>query len=124
MENKNVVLNFVKAQALSIVLTLACILIFALAIKYFELKDSCIVPVNYAIKALCIASGVFVLTKSKHNGLKNGVLHGLLYVVISFLVFSFLNHSFVLEISLLIEMLLGALVGGIFGVVFVNMKHK
>lgn len=122
MENKNNFLSYVKAQTFSIISTLVCILIFAFTIKILELPDSCIVPVNYVIKSLCIFLGVLSLTKDKTEGLKKGFIHGILYVIIAFLVFSFLNKTFSISISLLLEILLGGILGGIIGIVLVNFR--
>jgi len=124
MKTQNNFLNFLVAQTISIVATLLLILVFALSIKLFEMPDTCITPINYLIKAICISLGVWFLTKDKTSGLKKGFLHGALYITIAFIVFSILNKTFILSLSLLIEILLGALVGGIIGILLVNIRKK
>jgi len=124
MKTQNNVLNFIIAQTISVVSTLIMILLFALAIKSFEMPDTCILPINYLIKVICISLGVWFLTRDKVDGLKKGFLHGALYTIIAFLVFSFLNKTFILSLSLLLEIIISAIAGGIIGILLVNVRKK
>lgn len=118
-------LNYFKlffASVISLVLSLGLILIFALTIKWFNLSDGVIAPVNIVIKILSIAVGVLIATKDGRLGIKKGAVVGSMYIVLCYIVFSALLGSFSLGISNLWDLLLGIISGAVLGVLFVNMK--
>ena len=118
-------LNYFKvifASVISLVVSLALILVFALTIKWFNLGDGVIAPVNIVIKILSIAVGVLIATKDGSAGIKKGSFVGAVYIVLCYVVFSALLGSFSLGISNLWDLLFGLACGGILGVIFVNIK--
>lgn len=114
--------QYLKGLIVAMIITFACILIFALIIKFANLTDKFIVPVNLAIKALAISIGTIVYTKSKQGGLKKGIILAVSYITLAFVVFSALAGHFNFNLNLLIDYLFGIVVGVIIGVVRVNAK--
>ena len=56
-------LNMTVGALVSIIVSLALILIFALLIKWFNLSDAVITPANIIIKIISIAIGVLFVCK-------------------------------------------------------------
>ncbi len=117
-------IQFLKGLIVALIITFAGILIFALIIKFANLNDRVIVPVNLVIKALSVAVGTIIFTKSKTGGLKKGIIFAFSYITLAFVIFSALAGKFVFEISLLLDYVFAIIVGIIVGVIRVNIKQK
>ena len=61
--------------------------------------------------------------KNREGAFFKGILIGLIYIVVSFLVFSALDKSFNLSWSILNDLLFGGIAGAISGVLF-KIKNK
>lgn len=122
-EGGKTILRYVKAMLISLIITFACIIIFAFVIKYANLNDNVIAPVNLVIKGLSIFVGAFVLTKGGSRGLLNGMLFAVIYTIIAFAVFSILAGTFVLGLGLIADFAFAVVVGGIGGLLGVNRKR-
>lgn len=118
---KNTFIGTLIALCVSLVL----VLIFAFMLKFTNIPDSAIRPVNQIIKAVSVFLGVFIgLKKSKELGLVSGLLIGFIYTILAFLVFSVLNGSFIVDITLLTDIVFGAVIGAICGIICVNIKKS
>ena len=120
ISNSSDIFQFIKGIILSLIITFACVIIFAFSIKFFALSDGFITPINLSIKAISVFVGTLVFAKSKTKGLIKGILFGLVYTTVAFLLFSALSASFDLSISLLLDYLFAAGVGAIAGIIKVN----
>ena len=118
--NSSDIFQFIKGLILSLIITFACVIIFAFSIKFFALSDGFITPINLSIKAISVFVGTLVFAKSKTKGLVKGILFGLAYTTVAFLLFSALSASLDLSISLLLDYLFAAGVGAIAGIIKVN----
>lgn len=118
------VLKFIKSLFISLIITFGLIILFAFIIKWVDLPDSYITPVNLVIKALSVFIGAMVLTRGGQKGLVNGLLFALVYTLVSFTIFSLLAKSFSLELGLVVDFGFNAVVGAIGGIVGVNIKRK
>ena len=76
---------------------------FAFIIKWANLSDSIITPVNLVIKGLSVLFGVLVINKNSSKKLINGVVFAGLYSIVTFLVFSLLAGTFVLGFGLIAD---------------------
>ncbi len=113
--NKNYnLLSIIKALIYSIFTTLICILIFAFILNIFNLGDESINIVNQIIKIVSILIGCFVLNKSLKSGIVPYILLPLLYTVLTFIIFSALNKSFSLDITLFNDAFFGIITGSIY----------
>lgn len=121
-EGKVQILRYVKSLFVALIITFACIIIFAFVIKWANLPDGVIGPVNLVIKAISVFFGALVLTKRGTKGLFNGIIFALVYTLISFVIFSLLAGGFVLGLGLVSDFAFNAITGAIGGAVGVNIK--
>ena len=124
MENskKDSIIKFVKATIISLVITLALILIFAFILKWTGASDAIIVPVNLAIKTISIIVGTVVFVKNGAKGFIKGTVLGASFAILTFVIFSILNASFNFGVGVFADIAFGAVVGAITGAVVVNLK--
>ena len=116
------ILKYIKSLFVALIITFACIIIFAFVIKWANLPDNVISPVNLVIKALSVFFGAMILTKGGRNGLVNGVVFALVYTLISFVIFSLLAGAFIVGLGLVSDFAFNALAGAIGGIVGANIK--
>ena len=121
-ENKTSYLKIVIGSVVALIVSLVLILLFALLIKRFNWGDGVIIPANIIIKIISMAVGIFIATKDGTKGLSKGIIVGVLYIFLSFLIFSIIAGSFVFSLSLLYDVLLGIFGGGIIGIIAVNIR--
>ena len=121
-KNTNSIFQFVKALIISLIITFACIIVFAIVIKVAKLDDGVIVPVNMIIKAISILVGTIIFTKSREKGLIKGLIFAAAYTLLSFIIFSALAHEFVFNFSLILDFIFSMIVGAITGIIRVNAK--
>lgn len=114
-----------KGTLYAICLSLILVLVFAFLLKFTNIPDSAIYPVNQVVKGVSIFVGVFAgLKKSKELGLVSGLLIGFVYTILAFLIFSILGGSFNFDITLLTDIVFGAVIGAICGIICVNIKKS
>ncbi|MBQ7466788.1 MAG: TIGR04086 family membrane protein [Clostridia bacterium] len=97
-------------------------MIFAFVIKWANIPDSAITPVNLVIKAFSVFLGSIFLTKNGTKGLINGVLFALIYTMLSFTTFSLLAGEFVLGMGLVSDFAFNTIAGAIGGIMGANLK--
>lgn len=114
-----------KGTLIALCLSLILVLVFAFLLKFTNIPDSIIYPINQVIKGVSIFLGVFIsLKKSKELGLVSGLLIGFIYTILAFLVFSILSGSFSFDLTLLTDIVFGAIIGAICGIICVNIKKS
>lgn len=115
----------VKGALLSLSISLIAICIFAFILRFCDISDNAIKPINQIIKILSILLGTFFAMKgSKEMGLITGFSIGIVYTILSFVIFSILNGGFVFNSSLINDLIFGGIAGGICGIVSVNFRKK
>lgn len=121
--NKSSSLQIFKGSITSVSITLVLILIFALILRFVNIGDNFIMPINQLIKIISIFIGVYSALKfHKEKGWIKGMFIGIIYSVLSFVVFSILSSQLIFSISSLLDVLFAGIVGGISGVISVNIK--
>ena len=122
-EKKGNVKPIIKGVLVALAISLVAILLFAFLLRWTNISDSIIAPVNQVIKGVSTFLGVFFgLKKVKQNGIINGLIIGFLYTIVAFLVFSLLDGAFCFDKSLLNDILFGTIIGAICGIICVNLK--
>lgn len=122
-DNKNIFLTGLKGSLISVCVSLVAILLFAFIIKLTGMSKGLIKVINQIIKIVSIFLGTFfILRKTGQKGLVTGIIVGLLYTIIAFVVFSILNGKFAFDITLLIDIIFGVAMGAICGAICVNLK--
>lgn len=113
----------IKGVSVALSISLVAILLFAFLLRWTNISDSLIAPVNQVIKGVSIFLGVlFGLKKVKKNGIINGLLIGFFYTILAFLVFSLLDGAFNFDRSLLNDLIFSLVTGAICGIICVNLK--
>ena len=113
-----------KGVLISVILTLVCVLIFALVLQFANISDGVITPVTQVIKVACIFIGVmFTLKKVSKQGWLYGGLIGILYTIFSFLIFAIIDGNFVVGISAFNDLLF-ATVTGIISAFILRLRGK
>lgn len=123
--NKSFAVNLIKGTLIALCFSLVGILIFAFILKFTNISEGVITPINQVIKGVSIFLGVFLaLKKQREMGLVSGLLIGLCYTFLAFLVFSILSGHFVFDMTLVHDMIFGTIIGGICGIISVNLKKS
>lgn len=124
-EKKNIVISVLSGTIVAISTTLVLILLFALLIRFFNINDNWIFPTNQIIKIISMFVGGFVfLKKHNKNGFLKGVFMGMVYYILSYIIFSILQGGFYLNISNFYDLVLTTLMGGLVGIIVVNLIRK
>ena len=120
---KTDVTDVLKAVLFATLISLALVLIFAIVIRFANVENKVIMPVNIAIKILSLLIGVMIAFKNPQNGLVKGAIAGLLYMLFTFLVFAALTGFKDVKFSW-IDLVTLPLTGALSGIVAVNVKSK
>ena len=123
-ENSNVILNILKGLVISIIFTLICLFIFSCLLVYTDINENLMQPVIIAITGISILIGSSIGNrKTKKNGILNGAIVGILYILCIYIISSIVNGGdFRLGMQSLIMIGIGLLGGIIGGVIGVNIK--
>ena len=114
-------MNILKGMLISFVITLIAIFVFSILLTYTDIQESTIFPVTTCITAISILVGSSISTvKIRKNGILNGGIIGLIYMLIIYLISSITNEGFALNINAIILMISGIVAGMLGGIVGVN----
>lgn len=127
-ENANIVqsnnlFRIFKGSIISIIFTLILLFIFSIVLTYTSISENVISPVIIVISSISILIGSSISTmKIKKNGLINGLLVGLIYMLSIYIISSLINTGFAITTTSIIMILSGIGAGIIGGIVGVNIK--
>ncbi len=113
-----------KAAAVATIFTIALILLFALAMKLGITKEGAIPIINQCIKVLGILLAAFLATRRDGRKVLRAVLAGVVFILLGIVLFSLLDGRFVFTVSLLWDLLMGALIGVLSGMLFTRIQKK
>lgn len=120
-EIKKKIVSILKGSAISIILSIILLTIFALLLTYTTLSESTIVPVVLTITGISILAGSTISSrKIKKNGLICGGAIGLIYILFLYLASSICFAGFSFSIYSLIMLVVGIITGIIGGIIGVN----
>lgn len=120
VSNENVILSFVKGLIVSLVISFLLVILFAFCLKWFAIVDSFIFIGTMIIKAISTGIGAMIAIKNQSKGLVKGLLFGIIYIFLAFIVFSFLAGSFSFDSQTMLDFVSCAIVGGVVGIIKVN----
>ncbi len=119
---KNII-RIIKGSVTAIILTLLLLLIFAIILTYTSLNENVINPVIIVISVISILIGSSISTlKISKNGLLNGGLVGIIYILTIYLLSSITSSGFGINLYSIIMIILSIIAGMIGGIIGVNMK--
>lgn len=113
-----------KGVLCAVVSTLLFVLGFALIVQLAGIDNRVISPVMQIVKVICIFVAVLIALKpARSKGWLYGALVGLLYMVLTFLIFSMIDGRFNLGINALSDLLFQTLAGLVSGVIL-RLRNK
>ncbi len=116
--------SIAKGVLCAVIVTLLFILGFALLVQLSGISNQVISPVMQVVKVICIFVAVAIAIKPvKSKGWLYGALVGLLYMVLSFLIFSMIDGQFSIDIGALSDLLFETLVGMVSAVIL-RLRNK
>lgn len=124
VKNKSFILDIFKGVVYSIAISLVLILLFAVLIRFLNIPDSFIMPTNQAIKIVSIFLGCFWALRGTDKGFLKGILIGLIYSILSYILFSILCGNFKFGFTTISDLIFSLVLGGICGILSVNIKSK
>ena len=113
----------VKATLVTLIFSLLGVLILALLIRTNLMSDGAVKLINQFVKVLAIFVGCYASLRGE-KGLIKGIVAGIFGVLITFLVFALISGSMTLGFSFVWDIIFGVLVGGLSGIVAVNLKKE
>lgn len=112
-----------KGSIVAILTSLILLFIFALILTFTSISESTINPVIIVICGISILIGSSISTlKIRKNGLLNGGLVGLIYILVIYLLSSITGSGFSLNIYSLVMIIVSVIAGMIGGIIGVNLK--
>jgi putative membrane protein (TIGR04086 family) len=109
----------------ALIAALVFVALFAVGIKATGISENSIPVVNEVAKVLCILFGSWLsVRRHASKGWMRGGLTGLLYIVLAFVIFSAIDGDWSIGWGFASDLAMGAVVGGIGGIIFVNLRKK
>ena len=111
-------LNLIKSAIKGVILSIILVLGLAFLLKFVNMKDNLISIFDEIIKIVSIFVAVksFLKTYASRTILK-GFLIGVVYTLFTFILFSALKGEYCFEIAVLLDILLGGVIGAIVAVI-------
>ena len=117
--------RLLRGVLLGLFITLLLILLFALALKLFDIGETAISPVNQGIKVVSIlGGGIAAVWGLKQRGWLMGGGVGLLYMLAGYALYSFLQGSFSPTVTLATDSVMGFASGALAGIIGGNLRGK
>lgn len=120
--NSNLI-KIIKGSAIAIILSLIFLTIYAAILSFTSVSETTMVPVVLVLTGISILIGSSMSSISiKRQGIINGGLVGLIYVLFLYIVSSIAGIGFGLNMNAIIMLIVGIITGMIGGVIGVNIK--
>lgn len=119
---KQSILNIIRGTLFSLLFSVVGVLILTIVAKYTDIADKAIMIINQVIKIVACTLGIFIGFRGEKGGFFVGLIVGLLYTVLSFLIFSLLSGGLDFSDITIYDFLLGIACGVISGILAVNFK--
>ena len=121
MNKDNYFFNIGKGFAISMILSVICVFIYATVLVNTSVQESTIKPVIITITGVSILIGSSISSlKIKKRGIINGISIGGLYFLSLYFLSSIILTGFYFNVTSLIMIGIGMVLGGIGGIIGVN----
>lgn len=121
--DKNFIKDFLKSSLFSLIITLISVLILGIVIKFVEIPNNILMPINQVIKVVSLLLGCIFGIKTKEQGALKGGLTGVTYTLLSIFIFLILGTSLKDSFNY-IDIIFGIVIGIITGIIAVNTGKK
>lgn len=119
--NKNII-RIAKGSIFAIVISLILLFIYANLLTYTNISETTMTPVVLTISGISILIGSSISSlKIKRQGMINGALVGLIYMIFIYLLSSIMFTGFGLDTKSIIMIIVGTVAGMIGGIIGVNL---
>ena len=123
-ENGNTIVKVIKGSVLAIALTAIFLSSYAAILSFTNISETTIVPVVIVLTGISLLIGSSISTiPIKKQGMLNGGLVGLIYMLVLYIISSIILGNFGLNINSIIMIAVGVLTGMVGGIIGVNI-HK
>lgn len=113
----------IKGSLFAIITSTIFLIVFAVLLTYTNLSETSITPVVLAVVGISILIGSYFSTrKIQQNGILNGAIVGIVYMLILYIISSMIFMDFSLKLSSLIMIGCGMIAGIIGGIIGVNVN--
>lgn len=114
-------IRIIKGSVMAILTSLILLFIFAMLLTFTSIKENIINPVIIVISGISILIGSSISTlKIRKNGLLNGGLVGLIYIVTIYILSSVTGSGFNLSLNSVIMIVVSIVAGMLGGIIGVN----
>lgn len=122
-DTKSNFIRVIKGSAFAVVLTLILLLIYSAFLTYTKLNESTMPVFVIGITAISILIGSLMSSVNiRKNGIVNGALVGLIYIVVIYLLSSIATKTFSLNMYSIIMIIISTVAGTIGGIIGVNKR--
>lgn len=122
-DTKSNFIRVIKGSAFAVVLTLILLLIYSAFLTYTKLNESTMPVFVIGITAISILIGSLMSSVNiRKNGIVNGALVGLIYIVVIYLLSSIATKTFYLNMYSIIMIIISTVAGAIGGIIGVNKR--
>ncbi len=120
---RKTVFQIAKSVLAAVLISLVFVLLFTVIIQLFTVPMGAVKPVNQVFKIISVSLGGLIFIRGD-KGLLKGVIYGVIAVVITYLLYGIISLSLTISWMFLAELAIGAVAGGISGVIAVNIKKS
>ena len=119
-ETKENLIRIIKGSGIALGITILSLFIFAILLTYINIQENTMIPVVIIITAVSILIGSSLSTlRIKKNGLLNGALVGVIYILLIYIISSLTGSGFslnIMSVIMLVSSIVAGMIGGIIGV--------
>lgn len=124
-EFKKNALRIIKGSVLAILISLILLFIYATLLTYTEIQETTMLPVILTVVGISILAGSMIsVRKIRKNGMLNGAIVGLIYIIILYLSSSICLVGFSLTTNSFVMLMVGIITGIVGGIIGVNINRK
>lgn len=121
-KKSNGILEILKAIVIALIFSLILILLASLIVKLANIETSYLPIINQVIKGVSILASCLICLKTPSGGWARGIIVGVVYIALAFVVFSLLNGGFTFDLSIINDLAIGSITGLISGIIAVNIR--
>ena len=121
--DKEFIKDALNSSLFSLIITLISVLILGIIIKFVEIPNNILMPINQVIKVVSLLLGCIFGIRTKEQGAFKGGITGVIYTLLSIFIFLILGTS-LKESFNYIDIIFGTVIGIITGIIAVNTGKK
>jgi len=122
MENNKNIVRIVRGSVIAIIVSLILLLIYAILLSCTNISETTMTPIVITISGISILIGSTISSlKIKKQGMLNGALVGLIYIIFIYILSSVFLIGFEINMKSIIMMSVSTFAGMIGGIIGVNL---